>query len=58
MLELTQTANLIICCNSLEMGTVFARRVIGIENPRIGLLSNGIEETKGNRLVVEAQWNF
>jgi phosphate acyltransferase len=37
-----------------EMGTVFAKRVIGIENPRIGLLSNGVEETKGSRLVVEA----
>jgi phosphate acyltransferase len=37
-----------------EMGDAFAKRVIGIENPRIGLLSNGSEETKGNRLVVES----
>jgi glycerol-3-phosphate acyltransferase PlsX len=37
-----------------EMGNVFANRVIGIEKPRIGLLSNGIEENKGSRLVVES----
>lgn len=37
-----------------EMGSAFAKRVIGIESPRVGLLSNGIEETKGNRLVVES----
>jgi phosphate acyltransferase len=37
-----------------EMGEIFARKVIGIERPRVGLLSNGIEDTKGNRLVVEA----
>ncbi|MBN1189704.1 MAG: phosphate acyltransferase PlsX [Dehalococcoidales bacterium] len=37
-----------------EMGDNFARRVMGIDSPRIGLLSNGIEETKGNRLVVES----
>lgn len=37
-----------------EMGDIFANRVIGIEKPRIGLLSNGVEETKGNRLVVES----
>jgi glycerol-3-phosphate acyltransferase PlsX len=36
-----------------EMGTSFARRVLGIESPRVGLLSNGSEEGKGNRLVVE-----
>jgi len=37
-----------------EMGNVFANRVIGIEKPRIGLLSNGTEANKGNRLVVES----
>jgi glycerol-3-phosphate acyltransferase PlsX len=37
-----------------EMGEAFARRVIGIQSPRIGLLSNGSEETKGCRLVVES----
>jgi phosphate acyltransferase len=37
-----------------EMGSNFAGRVLGIENPRISLLSNGSEDTKGNRLVVES----
>ncbi|MBN1399430.1 MAG: phosphate acyltransferase PlsX [Anaerolineae bacterium] len=36
------------------MGAVYARNVMGIENPRIGLLSNGEEDTKGNQLVQEA----
>jgi glycerol-3-phosphate acyltransferase PlsX len=29
------------------MGAVFAREVIGIPEPRVGILSNGVEETKG-----------
>jgi len=37
-----------------QMGDAFARRVIGIESPRVGLLSNGSEDIKGNRLVVES----
>jgi phosphate acyltransferase len=37
-----------------EMGDAFAKRVMGIESPRIGLLSNGSEENKGSRLVVES----
>jgi glycerol-3-phosphate acyltransferase PlsX len=36
------------------MGTLLMKRVVGIENPRIGLLNNGTEETKGNRLAVES----
>ena len=36
------------------MGSVFARRVTKKENPRIGLLSNGSEESKGNELTREA----
>jgi glycerol-3-phosphate acyltransferase PlsX len=35
------------------MGEVFARCVLGIEKPRVGLLSNGEEETKGNDLTRE-----
>lgn len=35
------------------MGGAFARSVLGIENPRIGILSNGEEETKGNELTRE-----
>lgn len=35
------------------MGCVFARKLLGIENPRVGLLSTGAEESKGNRQVRE-----
>ncbi|MGM0401649.1 MAG: phosphate acyltransferase PlsX [Chloroflexota bacterium] len=35
------------------MGNAYARRVMGIPEPRVGLLSNGEEETKGNALVQE-----
>lgn len=33
------------------MGSVYARNVRGVENPRVGLVSNGEEEGKGNELV-------
>ena len=36
------------------MGEVFARCAFGIETPRVGLLSNATEETKGNELTREA----
>lgn len=36
-----------------HMGSDFMKKFYSIENPRIGLLSNGTEETKGNRLVKE-----
>ncbi len=36
------------------MGAAFASAVLGIERPRIGLLSNGEEAIKGTPLVVEA----
>jgi phosphate acyltransferase len=36
------------------MGDVFARCFLGIEKPRIGLLSNGEEETKGTDVTREA----
>jgi len=35
------------------MGSVYAERVLGIRNPRVGLASNGEEEGKGNSLVQE-----
>jgi glycerol-3-phosphate acyltransferase PlsX len=35
------------------MGSLFANRVLKNENPRIGLLSNGSEEGKGNELTRE-----
>jgi glycerol-3-phosphate acyltransferase PlsX len=37
-----------------RMGAVFATERFGIEKPRVGLLSIGEEETKGNALVKEA----
>jgi len=36
------------------MGSVYARVAFGIDQPRVGLLSNGEEETKGNELTREA----
>ncbi|WP_281999299.1 phosphate acyltransferase PlsX [Geotalea uraniireducens] len=35
------------------MGEVYARHVIGVDQPRIGLLSNGEEDSKGNELTRE-----
>jgi phosphate acyltransferase len=36
------------------MGTVYARLALGMERPRVGLLSIGEEETKGNELTRDA----
>ena len=36
------------------MGSVYARAALGVAKPRVGLLSIGEEETKGNELTVEA----
>ena len=36
------------------MGSAFVERVLGVERPRVGLLSNGEESTKGNALVQAA----
>lgn len=36
-----------------RMGVVYMERVLGVENPRVGLVSNGEEETKGSELVRE-----
>jgi glycerol-3-phosphate acyltransferase PlsX len=35
------------------MGSIYAEKVLGIDNPRVALLSNGEEEGKGNQLVKE-----
>ena len=40
------------------MGCVFARTFLGIERPRVGLLSTGAEESKGNRQVAEGYQLF
>jgi glycerol-3-phosphate acyltransferase PlsX len=37
-----------------HMGTTFAREILGIASPRVGLLSIGEEPEKGNQLTLEA----
>jgi len=37
-----------------QLGEIYVRNIFGIKSPRIGLLSNGSEETKGNRLIQES----
>jgi glycerol-3-phosphate acyltransferase PlsX len=32
------------------MGSIYAKEILGLPNPRVGILSNGSEETKGNDL--------
>lgn len=34
-----------------QMGAIYSRHVLGIESPRVSLLSNGAEGAKGNRLM-------
>ena len=36
------------------LGSIYSKHIAGIESPRVGLLSNGGEEAKGNRLVQES----
>jgi phosphate acyltransferase len=36
------------------MGSIYSREVIGCRNPRVGILSIGTEDTKGNELTLEA----
>lgn len=36
------------------MGSIYARELMGVANPRVGLLSNGEEAGKGNHLVVSS----
>ncbi len=36
-----------------RMGSIYSKNILGIESPRVGLLSNGAEEGKGNRLAQE-----
>ncbi|MDI6815142.1 MAG: phosphate acyltransferase PlsX [Dehalococcoidales bacterium] len=37
-----------------QLGTTYVKQIHGISSPRVGLLSNGEEETKGNRLIKES----
>jgi glycerol-3-phosphate acyltransferase PlsX len=43
-----------ILLQSAMMGKVYAERVLGIANPRVGLLANGEEEEKGTIVLREA----
>ena len=36
-----------------RLGSIYSREVLGVVSPRIGLLNNGEEESKGNRLMQE-----
>jgi len=36
------------------MGYLYSREILGVANPRVGLLSNGEEETKGNEVTLAA----
>ncbi len=36
------------------MGSIYTEQTLGMKNPRVGLLSIGEEETKGNKLTIEA----
>jgi len=36
------------------MGSIYSREILGYKNPRVGLLSVGTEEVKGNDLTLEA----
>ena len=36
-----------------EMGLVYAKHIVGVDNPKVGILSIGEEEGKGNALVKE-----
>jgi glycerol-3-phosphate acyltransferase PlsX len=36
------------------MGEAYAKKVLNVENPRVGLLSNGEEDSKGNELTKES----
>ena len=36
-----------------EMGLVYAKHIVGVDNPKVGILSIGEEEGTGNALVKE-----
>jgi glycerol-3-phosphate acyltransferase PlsX len=37
-----------------QMATIYAERIVGVQDPRVGLLNIGSESTKGNQLAQEA----
>ena len=58
VLLLDSGANINITPEYLEeyavMGSAYMRKIHGVENPRVGLLNNGTEESKGTELQLEA----
>lgn len=36
------------------MGSIYVKAMLGIENPRVGLISNGVEDHKGNEQIHQA----
>jgi glycerol-3-phosphate acyltransferase PlsX len=36
------------------MGSVYAREILGVKRPRVGILSNGTEDNKGTEMTLEA----
>ena len=54
----TSTAGPGLLLSFAVLGAAFAHTYMGIENPRIGLLSVGAEEAKGNRQVQESYQMF
>jgi len=58
MLLVDSGANVVATPEYLEqfaiMGNAYMKSVMGIEEPRVGLLNNGVEEHKGTELQIEA----
>lgn len=40
-------------CQFALLGSIYMNKIFGIETPRVGLLNNGIEKTKGSKKLVE-----
>ena len=36
-----------------KMGSIYMEHVVGVKNPRVGIVNIGVEEEKGNALVKE-----
>ena len=45
-------------CQYALMGSIYAEKILGIPNPRVGLLNIGSEEGKGNELTQKAYFLF
>lgn len=58
VLLLDSGANVSVTADYLEqfaiMGAAYMKKLHGVENPRVGLLNNGVEQTKGTDLQKEA----